>query len=109
MCGPLLLAVNAARRQDPGGVPHNIAYHGGRIATYCVLGAISGLIRAAIAFAGFQRWISIAAGSLILLGVLTHPRGPGRHRRKSCGDGQDEVWTADPGPDSPAPPFCWAG
>lgn len=72
MCGPLLIAVNMARgKQSNNGILHNVAYHGGRIATYGVLGAISGLIGAAIVFAGFQRWISIAAGSLILLALLT--------------------------------------
>jgi hypothetical protein len=82
MCGPLLVAVNAARRQGPAGpatplradILHNLVYHGGRLVTYGVLGAISGLIGAAIVFAGFQRWISIAAGSLILLGALVSVR-----------------------------------
>jgi hypothetical protein len=79
MCGPLILAVNAARRQDPArpattrraDILYNVSYHGGRLVTYGFLGAVSGLIGAAIVFAGFQRWISIAAGSLILLGALT--------------------------------------
>jgi sulfite exporter TauE/SafE len=80
MCGPLLLAVGAARRReaaqgpagfDSGEILHGVAYHGGRLFTYVCLGAISGLIGAAFVFAGFQRWISIAAGGLILLGVLT--------------------------------------
>lgn len=75
MCGPLLLAVNVARGKNSGnGVLHNFAYHGGRIATYGLLGAASGLIGAAIVFAGLQRWISIAAGSLILLALLTSYR-----------------------------------
>jgi hypothetical protein len=68
MCGPLVLAVQTSRGRGRFG---NLAYHGGRIATYAVLGAVSGLIGAAIAFAGFQRWISIAAGFLVLLASLT--------------------------------------
>jgi hypothetical protein len=80
MCGPLVLAVNAARRRETanpgtpsygGDVLHHFAYHGGRLVTYGVLGAVSGLIGAAIVFAGFQRWISVAAGSVILIGALT--------------------------------------
>ena len=80
MCGPLIIAVNAARRQQGGSASmpsvsgyafHNLAYHSGRILTYTVLGAISGFIGAAIALAGFQRWISVAAGGLVLLGCLT--------------------------------------
>ncbi|MGA2176904.1 MAG: sulfite exporter TauE/SafE family protein [Verrucomicrobiota bacterium] len=79
MCGPLLVAVNAARRQNPAhsaapcraGILHNFAYHGGRLVTYSFLGAVSGLVGAAIVFAGFQRWLSIGAGCLILLASLT--------------------------------------
>lgn len=79
MCGPLVLAVNAARKRNAvvpvgfyrGNLWPNLVYHGGRIATYCILGAISGLIGAGVVFAGFQRWLSIAAGSLILLATLT--------------------------------------
>lgn len=80
MCGPLVLAINAARRHNPanpatqyvsGGMLPNFAYHSGRIVTYSLLGACSGLIGAAIVFAGFQRWISITAGCLILLASLT--------------------------------------
>lgn len=80
MCGPLVFAVNAARRRNQvnpatrffsGDILHNFAYHGGRILTYSLLGAISGLIGAALVFAGFQRWISITAGGLVLLGALT--------------------------------------
>jgi sulfite exporter TauE/SafE len=83
MCGPLLLAVNTVRRQNPvqpaarffgGDMMQNFAYHGGRLVTYGFLGAVSGLIGAAMVFAGFQRWLSIGAGSLILLGTLTSLR-----------------------------------
>lgn len=72
MCGPLLLAVNAAGGQKPGGILYNFTCHTGRLVTYSLLGAVSGLIGAAIVFAGLQRWLSIAAGSLILLGASAH-------------------------------------
>ena len=80
MCGPLVIAVNAARQRNSANstarffsadMLRNFAYHGGRIVTYSLLGAISGLIGAAIVFAGFQRWISIAAGCLVLIVSLT--------------------------------------
>ena len=85
MCGPLVLAVNSVRRQDPANpaalgrtdILHTLAYHSGRLVTYGILGAISGLIGAAIVFAGFQRWISIGAGCLILLGTLASFRARG--------------------------------
>ena len=71
MCGPLVLAVNAGRRPL-----HHFACLGGRLVTYMFLGALSGLIGAAIVFAGLQRWLSIAAGSLVLLASLASFRGP---------------------------------
>ena len=76
MCGPLVLAVAAARRQNSGlaGVLHNFAYHGGRLATYVFLGAVSGMIGAGLIFAGFQRWLSMVAGGVVLLGVFTSVR-----------------------------------
>jgi hypothetical protein len=85
MCGPLVLAVNWARRPDPAnpaapggaGLLQNIAYHAGRLVTYALLGSVSGLMGAAIVLAGFQRWISIAAGGLVLFGALVWFRGRG--------------------------------
>jgi uncharacterized protein len=102
MCGPLVIAVNAARQRNSANstarffsaeVLRNFAYHGGRIVTYSLLGAISGLIGAAIVFAGFQRWISIAAGCLVLIASLTSFRARlGRRGRKICACSQDKVW-----------------
>ena len=118
MCGPLVLAVNAARRQDPASPRADFAaetlstifaYHGGRLVTYGILGAVSGLIGAAIVFAGFQRWISIAAGCLILLGALTSFRAAlGRHCREGGVRGQDKVWPVVARSHASAPPRCWA-
>jgi len=73
MCGPLVLAITSARQRNHGvsGVLHISAYHTGRILVYCCLGAISGLIGAAVIFAGFQRWLSITAGALVLLGTAS--------------------------------------
>lgn len=82
MCGPLVLAVQMARRDAAppaarfcqGGLVRSLAYHGGRIITYILLGAVSGLMGAALVLAGWQRGLSIAAGSLVLLGTFTSLR-----------------------------------
>jgi len=70
MCGPLLLALPA----PPGGagrfVAGRLVYQLGRIATYGLLGVVAGLVGRTILLAGFQRWLSIALGVTILLGVL---------------------------------------
>ncbi len=73
MCGPLILAVQAARAstsQARGFLSPTLAYHFGRLLTYISIGALAGLLGAAVAMAGFQRWLSLAAGGVILLGTL---------------------------------------
>lgn len=74
MCGPLLLAM-------PGGVgaggrflTGRLIYHLGRIGVYALLGAAFGLIGQTFALAGWQRWVSITAGSVILIGLLASTR-----------------------------------
>jgi hypothetical protein len=70
MCGPLMLALPGL----PGGagrlVAGRIIYQIGRIATYCLLGVLAGLVGKSLFLAGFQRWLSIALGTAILLGWI---------------------------------------
>ena len=70
MCGPLMLALPGS----PGGAGRFIAgrifYQFGRIATYCLLGVVAGLVGKSIFLAGLQRWLSIALGISILIGFL---------------------------------------
>jgi hypothetical protein len=46
----------------------------GRIATYCLLGTIFGIIGITFALAGFQKWVSIGGGVAILLGLAFSSR-----------------------------------
>jgi sulfite exporter TauE/SafE len=70
MCGPLLLALArsqpAARRPTIG----RMAYHFGRVSSYCVLGAMLGLLGHLVAPVGFQRWLSLTLGIALLAGLL---------------------------------------
>ena len=70
MCGPLMLALPV----PPGGparfLAGRIVYKLGRVATYCLLGVVAGLIGKSIFLAGLQRWLSVALGILILTGFL---------------------------------------
>lgn len=74
MCGPLMLALPV----PPGGpgrfLAGRIIYQLGRIATYCLLGIVAGLVGKSIYIAGFQGWLSIALGLAILLGFLASKR-----------------------------------
>lgn len=70
MCGPIALALPV----------HNLSawykkvaialYHTGRLATYSILGLLFGLVGRQLYIAGLQRWISIAAGSLIVIVIV---------------------------------------
>lgn len=73
MCGPLVLAMPARPGKFGAHLTGNLAYTGGRITTYAVLGLLFGAFGQMLGLAGFQRWVSIAAGAAILLGLLALP------------------------------------
>lgn len=93
MCGPLMLALPRG-----GGGPVALAFgrlacNAGRLVTYAGLGVVFGLVGRSLALAGVQRWVSIALGAAILLGVLL-PRlrlfqipvaGPINHLKSALG------------------------
>ena len=74
MCGPLMLVLPVT----PGGpalvLTGRLIYQLGRIATYCLLGLLAGLIGKSIFLAGCQRWLSIALGVALLVGLLLSKR-----------------------------------
>ncbi len=70
MCGPLALALPVVGRSRGSFILSRLAYNAGRLATYCMLGLIAGALGQALAFAGFQRWLSLSAGALILAGLF---------------------------------------
>ena len=73
MCGPIVLALPG--EQKPGRfIVSRLLYNSGRVVTYTLLGIIMGLIGESFRFAGLQRGVSIALGSLILLWILTPSR-----------------------------------
>lgn len=71
MCGPLVLALPTAGIERRRLFAGRVAYNGGRLLTYAVIGLAFGLLGESFALAGLQRWISIAAGAAILSGLLT--------------------------------------
>lgn len=70
MCGPLALALPMTGNARTTFILGRVAYNLGRIVTYCALGAVFGLVGQTLALAGFQRWVSLAAGSAILIGLI---------------------------------------
>ena len=74
MCGPLALALPSAGNTALAYVLGRVAYNLGRIVTYCALGLVFGLVGATLWLAGIQRWVSIALGAALLLGLFASRR-----------------------------------
>jgi uncharacterized protein len=66
MCGPLVVAVHAAQGNTNWWYK-KLVYHTGRILVYGLLGLIVGAVGQSFVALGFQRWIAIAAGILMML------------------------------------------
>ncbi len=70
MCGPLALALPVKDGSIYSKFIGTLLYNGGRIVTYSLFGVVMGSIGQGISLLGFQQWLSIAAGTLILLLVI---------------------------------------
>ena len=70
MCGPIAISLplhgNSFAQKAFGGILYNL----GRTLTYGLMGAVFGLIGQGFQLMGFQKWISIAMGALMVLSVL---------------------------------------
>ena len=73
MCGPLALALPGGGDRAPFFVGR-LLYNLGRIVTYTLMGALFGLLGQGFVLAGLQRWLSLALGVVILVGVFVSPR-----------------------------------
>jgi hypothetical protein len=68
MCGPIAMQVKG--HGGFSGLVNRVAYHSGRIITYSLLGLLVGALGELMAITGWQGWLSIALGMLILLAVF---------------------------------------
>ncbi len=76
MCGPLMLALPRSGSGRIGFVAGRLAYQGGRIFTYSLLGVGFGFLGRSLAVIGLQRWVSLSAGILLLAGLAAAlPKG----------------------------------
>lgn len=74
MCGPIALAVP---KRSPGysqSVLDSLAYNLGRVVTYAILGAMLGLIGSSLRIAGWQEYLSVVVGGLLLLTIIIPKR-----------------------------------
>ena len=67
MCGPIALTIPVKRTSTLHLLAGSFSYNFGRVVTYSVLGALFGLLGQGFVMAGWQSFLSIALGSLILL------------------------------------------
>ena len=77
MCGPLVLAMPVVGSGRKGILTSRLIYNAGRITMYATLGVIFGAIGKSLLLAGFQQWLSILAGVIMLVFVVLGLRGVG--------------------------------
>lgn len=70
MCGPIALSLGLEAENKLKFSIRNLTYQLGRITTYTILGAILGIIGESFSFAGFQSYLSIAIGVLMIIMVM---------------------------------------
>lgn len=71
MCGPLAFAVPLHQPGWTALLFNKLLYQLGRIVSYCLLGALVGLLGGQIWQAGFQQGISILTGTLIIMAACS--------------------------------------
>lgn len=67
MCGPIALSMGLTKKQAANFYLQNLTYQFGRIFTYSLLGAILGIVGEGFEMAGFQQYLTIAAGVLLIV------------------------------------------
>lgn len=70
MCGPLALALPLSNNSFAAKFYGAFIYNAGRIVTYSAFGLLLGFIGQTAALFGFQQWLSITTGMLILLFII---------------------------------------
>lgn len=70
MCGPIALALPLKQESWASRTMAALLYNFGRALTYALLGAIFGLFGQGLKLAGFQQWVSIVLGVIMILSVL---------------------------------------
>jgi sulfite exporter TauE/SafE len=70
MCGPLVLALPLSHTSNIQRLTGGLLYNIGRAITYGVLGIIFGVIGKGLQLTGFQRWVSIGFGIILILTAI---------------------------------------
>ena len=70
MCGPIALAIPLNNQSWLTKTMGAALYNIGRAFTYTIMGALFGLVSEGFAMAGFQKWVSILMGAIMVLSVI---------------------------------------
>jgi uncharacterized protein len=70
MCGPIALAIPLNNSNWLSRIKGSIIYNIGRAFTYLIIGAIFGIISTGFVMAGFQKWVSVIMGLIMVLSVI---------------------------------------
>ena len=70
MCGPIALSMGISGKKTANQYLQNLTYQFGRIITYSILGAVVGVVGQGFQFAGFQRYLSVIAGIMLIVMAL---------------------------------------
>jgi uncharacterized protein len=70
MCGPIAVALPFGNRHLGGKATGALLYNTGRTLTYGLLGAFFGLLGKGVQLAGFQQWVSIIIGIIMVVSVI---------------------------------------
>ena len=70
VCGPLVLMAPVVGKTDASIFISRLLYHAGRVTMYGLIGALFGLLGQSLVFAGFQRWLSITVGFLMIIALV---------------------------------------
>lgn len=70
MCGPIALSMGLTKKQATNYYLQNLTYQIGRITTYAFLGGVLGIIGQGFEMAGFQRYLTITVGILLIIMAL---------------------------------------
>ncbi len=70
MCGPIALSMGLTKNQRTNFYLQNLTYQFGRILTYGFLGAVLGILGESFQLAGFQNYLTILVGILLIVMAL---------------------------------------
>lgn len=70
MCGPIALALPLNNANWFTRIVGSLLYNVGRAITYAMMGAVFGVLGEGLQLGGFQRWVSIIMGAIMVLAVL---------------------------------------